>query len=101
MATSTHVQPQLGQEDMSREFSLGFNAIVKYMQASRGCAAPRRMQLPHRRAVRAQRCSCCCGCSCGCCCAHPPTALAAALRRRRRGSPLPPGLCALHHRARV
>ena len=83
MATSTHVQPQLGQEDMSREFSLGFNAIVKYMQASRGCAAPRRMQLPHRRALRAQRC---CSCSCSSCrCAHPPTALAAALRRRRRG----------------
>lgn len=29
---STHVQPMLGQEDMTRELSLGFNAVVKYMQ---------------------------------------------------------------------
>ena len=32
--TSTHVQPELGQEDMSREFSLSFANIVKYMQVS-------------------------------------------------------------------
>ena len=29
---STHVQPLLGQEDMTRELSLGFDKIVKYMQ---------------------------------------------------------------------
>ena len=33
--TSTHMQPELGQEDMSREFSLSFSNIVKYMQVTR------------------------------------------------------------------
>ncbi len=38
--TSTHVQPELGQEDMSREFCLSFANIVKYMQV-RHSATPR------------------------------------------------------------
>lgn len=43
--TSTHVQPELGQEDMSREFCLSFANIVKYMQVrdTVPLPAPRRL----------------------------------------------------------
>jgi hypothetical protein len=54
--TSTHVQPELGQEDMSREFSLSFANIVKYMQVSdapnEGCHCTRR---PGSRSVSLPR----------------------------------------------
>ena len=35
MSTSTHTLPELGQEDMSREFSLAYSNVVKYMQGER------------------------------------------------------------------
>lgn len=55
--TSTHVQPDLGQEDMSREFSLSFANIVKYMQVS----AQRQRRLEQQLAGlldSALKCSC-------------------------------------------
>lgn len=35
MAAFTFTQPDLGQEDMNRDFSVSYASIVKYMQAAR------------------------------------------------------------------
>ena len=52
MSTSTHTLPELGQEDMSREFSLAYSNVVKYMQGERLHSPPHPSALAARSGRR-------------------------------------------------